>query len=443
MPETLSQRAVKHLKALLRIDTTNPPGNEEEAAAYVASVLRECGIEPFIAVSAPGRANCIARLSGSGEKGALLFNAHLDVVPAGNEASWRHPPFGAVEDDGFLWGRGAVDMKHMAAMMLAAAEEVAGSRDKLRGDLVFTWTADEERGGRFGAQHIVENHAELLDAEFGVGEVGGFPARLGSETFTLVQTAEKGVVWFKIKAKGPSGHGSMPDPESSVVKLAKAVARLGTTRLPVHVTKTTDLFIRKVLAAMIPGPYADAGAIVLSPKIISRLLRYVPPSPMMKGLWPMLANTVSPTGLQAGESPNVIPEEATAILDGRTIPGQTTQSFLSEVRDVIGDEFEIEVMNEAGTLEFGSDTAFFRHIEATMKNHEPDAKVIPFLNPGFTDGKWFARLGLTWYGFTPLIIRERAFNVMELVHAPNERVSIEAVEGGSEVLYDLISTWSM
>jgi acetylornithine deacetylase/succinyl-diaminopimelate desuccinylase-like protein len=444
MGNDIAERSIRHLKALLAINTTNPPGNESEAVAYVAGVLRRAGVEPVIAEAEPGRGNCIARLKGSGEKSPVLLNAHLDVVPAGKETHWRHPPFGAVEEDGFLWGRGAVDMKHMAAMMLAVAEEVAGAAGKRRGDIVFAWTADEERGGRSGARYIVENHADLLRASYGIGEVGGFPVAMGGESFVVVQTAEKGICWMRLRVRGPSGHGSMPDPGSSVVKLARAVAALGSARLPVHVTRTLELFLGRIASKILPEPLGGVGGALASPHLVGRLLRLMPHSPVVKGLWPMMANTATPTMLEAGESPNVIPEEATAVVDGRFLPGQTREGFLGEIRAVIGEDIELEVIQEAEPLEVEHETEMFGRIEEAVRKFDPRSRVVPYLNPGFTDGKWFSKLGLTWYGFTPLLSpSSQSWNAFELVHATNERVSIEAVKGGSRVLFDLISSWAL
>ena len=442
METDIGARSLKHLKALLAINTTNPPGNEGEAAAYIVRAARPLGIEPVLAARDPARANCIVRLKGTGERSALLLNAHLDVVPATREILWRHPPFAAHEEDGLLYGRGANDMKHMAAMMLALLEDLVERGEKLRGDLVFAWTADEERGGAFGAQYVVESHAELLKAGFGVGEVGGFPVKVGGESFVVVQTAEKGICWCKIRARGPSGHGSVPDPRSSVIKIARAVEKLGEAKLPPHVTKTAELFLRGLFARLLPEILGEVGDMLVSPRILSRLLRMLPSSPVVKGLWPMMANTASPTILEAGESPNVIPEEAAVVVDGRTLPGQTTRDFLSEIRGVIGEDLDIEIIQEAQPLEVSHDTPFFRAIEGAVKKFNPSLTTLPYLNPGFTDGKWFSKLGLTWYGFTPLLAEGGpSWTMLENVHATNEKVPVEAVRGGARVLRDLVATW--
>jgi acetylornithine deacetylase/succinyl-diaminopimelate desuccinylase-like protein len=444
MKTEIESRAVEHLKTLLRINTSNPPGNESEAVGVIAQAVRGCGLEPVVLARDPRRANCVVRLKGSGERSALLLNAHLDVVPASREMLWRHPPFAGREEDGMIWGRGAVDMKHMAAMMLALLEDVSGRTEKLRGDLVFAWTADEERGGEYGARFLVEKHADLLQAEFGVGEVGGFPVNVAGESFVIVQTAEKGICWFRLRARGPSGHGSMPDPNSSVVKLSRAVTQLGAARLPVHLTKTTDHFMRRIFSRLLPEFFGNVGEMVVSPHVVGRLLKLMPSSPVVKGLWPMMANTATPTILEAGESPNVIPDEASVVVDGRTLPGQTSEDFLREVRRVVGDDLDIDIIQEAGPLEVSPDTEFFRHIEGAVKRRYPAFTTVPYLNPGFTDGKWFSKLGLVWYGFTPLLVdREPRVNVSELVHAVNERVPVQAVRSGARVLLDLVSSWAL
>jgi len=438
----IEERTLQHLKKLISINTSNPPGNESEAVAYISDVLKQVGIQPVVIEPQKGRGNCIVRLKGKGEKGGLLLNSHLDVVPAGNEKAWRNPPFSAADEGGFIWGRGAVDMKHMAAMMLAIVEEISLKGVAPRGDIVFVWTADEERGGECGARYLVQKHRDLLEAEYGIGEVGGFGLSLGGKTFIIVQTAEKGLCWFRLRTAGLSGHGSMPDPESSVAKISRAIAALSDAKLPVHSTRTFSMFLESVITKAVPGPVGKFGKMAISAKLLKTIMRRFPNSKVVKGLWPMMANTVAVTMLEAGDSPNVIPQEATAVVDGRYLPGQTREGFLSEVTAVIGKDVDIEIIQEGEPFEVSSETELFRIIQETVERFEPRMNVVPFLNPGFTDGKWFSKLGIIWYGFTPLIgVSPEGWSTFETIHAVNERVPVELVKKGSRVLLKLIESW--
>ena len=232
----LGDEAVKHLQALIRIDTTNPPGNETPAAEYMGALLDAAGLPPTLIGETPERKNCIARLKGSGEKPPLLLCAHLDVVPAEAE-SWKHPPFGGEIHDGYIWGRGAIDMKHMAVMSALVVARLKQDGIKLVRDVIFAGVADEEAGCDRGSRFLVENHPDRVRAEYAIGEVGGATVHLGDgRAIYPVQIAEKGIVWMKLKARGSPGHGSMPRDDNAVVRLSEAVAKLGRTRLPHHLT---------------------------------------------------------------------------------------------------------------------------------------------------------------------------------------------------------------
>src|SRR5215510_6904592 len=239
---SLGEEARRMCQALLRMDTTNPPGNERICADYLAGSLAEVGYRPEIVERAPGRANLIVRHRGSGAKPPLLLTAHLDVVEA-DPAQWRRPPFSGDEHEGCLWGRGAIDMKNMAAMCTAIMRRLAMARVALSRDVIFAAVADEEAGCTYGSQFLVEQHRAKVEAEFAIGESGGFSLHLGDTTFYPVQVAEKGFCWIRARVRGTPGHGSMPRPDSAVTKLGEALAALGAAQLPVHPTKYVADFL--------------------------------------------------------------------------------------------------------------------------------------------------------------------------------------------------------
>lgn len=429
--------AVKLCQALIRIDTTNPPGNERPAADLLANELAAAGIEPRILESAPGRANLIARLRGDGSKPPLLLSAHLDVVEA-DAAAWTRPPFSGDIVDGFLWGRGAVDMKHMAAMSVAVMTHLRRAGVKLARDLIFAAVADEEAGSDMGAAWLVENHPDLVRAEYGLGEVGGFTMHLGGATFYPVQTAEKGMAWIRARVRGTPGHGSIPRPDSAVIRLAAAIARLGETALPHHPTQVVRDFVAAA-AARAPAPLRPFLTRLFSPRVAPTLLRVLPDRALARSLGAMLANTASPTVLRAGNKINVIPGVAECEIDGRTLPGQTTADLLRELTEVLGKDVELEVMREAPPLVTEpARSELFELISDVIAQRDPGALVVPFLTPGFTDGKCFARLGTKWYGFAPVKL-PAGLKFADLFHGNDERIPVDGLRWGAETLADVVT----
>ncbi|MCA9523109.1 MAG: M20/M25/M40 family metallo-hydrolase, partial [Myxococcales bacterium] len=288
--------ALRHLKALLRFDTTNPPGNEILCAQYLRDVLEAEGIEAQLLEAAPGRANLIARLAGSGRAGGpLLLTSHTDVVPA-EPGHWRYPPFEATEADGFVWGRGAVDMKQMTAYNLAALLMLKRSGATLTRDVIFAAVADEEAGCRFGSTWLVDQHPELVRAEFGLNEVGGFQLHLGRRYLYPVQVAEKGFLWLRMTVHGEPGHGSMPHDRNAVVKLAAILERVHRRQLPVHIHPVAAAFVREA-AETLGFPAKPLLYALLQPMATHALLKILPDRDKAKAFNAMLRNTVTPTGL--------------------------------------------------------------------------------------------------------------------------------------------------
>jgi acetylornithine deacetylase/succinyl-diaminopimelate desuccinylase-like protein len=430
-----ADEAVEHLGALLRMDTTNPPGNESICAEYLAESLRKDGIEPTLVAKAKGRANVVARIKGNGEAPPLLLGAHLDVVEA-DAKRWRHPPFSGAIADGYLWGRGALDMKNMAAMSLMVVKLLRRSGARLRRDVIFAGVADEEVGCDFGSRFLVEEHPELVRAEYALGEVGGFTLHVQGRRFYPIMVAEKGLCWLRVRARGTPGHGSLPREDNANVRLARAVARLGSRRLPQHTTPFVKEFVQKV-GATLPMPQRLILERILDPRTAPAVLKILPDRSLARSFAAVLSNTVSPTVLRGGNKTNVIPSEATCELDGRILPGQTEGSFLAELRAAVGRDVEFEILKSAPPTVTSAKTPLFETLCRTLLRHDPEALPVPYLMPGFTDAKSWSRLGTKCYGFVPLRLAA-GVRFADLFHGDDERVPVDGVRWGVRVLYEAV-----
>lgn len=424
---------VRILRDLIRIDTTNPPGNERPAVDYIAGLLKKEGIDFAVVEPSPRRANLVARLKGDGSKPALLLSAHLDVVPA--LEGWRYPPFAAEIRDGYIWGRGAVDMKHMAAMSLVVLMELRRRKVRLSRDVVFAAVADEEAGGAWGAGYLVDREPELIGSQYCLTEVGGMTVTVNGRILIPVQVAQKGYVWFRMRARGPAGHGSRPGPGSAVEKLAAAVHHLSTRPLKYHLAPSAGRFLDAV-ASVQPRPIAAALKGLRSGRTAGLALRLLPRE-KREVFYAMLHNTAAVTGLSAGVKVNVVPDCAEATVDGRYLPGVNEEEFLGEVRSLVGPAIEIERLGGAPPLEMAPESELWDAIVRVMGRKVPQAKVAPSLITGMTDAKDYARMGIRTYGFAPVALKpDEPF--ASLYHAPNERISISGLETGLEWLYELV-----
>jgi acetylornithine deacetylase/succinyl-diaminopimelate desuccinylase-like protein len=437
-PAPLADEAVRHLQALLRIDTTNPPGDERAAADYLARVLREAGIEPTVLDSAPRRGNVVARVRGDGSLPPLLLAGHLDVVPAA-PTEWSHPPFGAEIHDGWLFGRGAVDMKGFVAQALVTLLALKRARTRLRRDVIFAAVADEEYGCELGSQFLVERHPQLVRAEYALGEVGGFSQHLGDRTVYPIMVAEKGVCWMRAHVRGPSGHGSIPREDSAVALLAEALGRLRRTRLPMHVTPPLARFVQALAAAQ-PLPARAVLPLLLVPHVSDLVLaKVLPDKGLARTFAALLANTATPTVLRAGDKTNVIPGEALAEIDGRLLPGQSARDLVAEVADVVGPAVELSVIKAHEAAEFSTETPLYRLLERAVRRHDRGAVPVPSMIPGFTDASQWRRLGTVCYGFSPVRFpRDAGVTFSELFHGRDERTPVAGFGWGVGVLLDVV-----
>lgn len=440
--DALADDALRILTDLLRIDSRNPPGDERLAAEYTARQLAEVGLDPIVLESDPGRANVVARLKGDGREAPLILTGHLDVVPV-DETQWTHPPFdGVVGDDGCLYGRGAVDMKNHVAMCLAVIRRLARDQVPLRRDIVFAAVADEEQGCRSGSLWLCREHPDLVRGEYALGEGGGFSLHIGGTCFYPLQIAEKGVCWVEASIEGPPGHGSMPRADSAVLGLARAIAPLHGTSLPAHRTPIVEEFLAAVideLAPSIPGLRGAISQLVTWPSALRPLIARIPDSTVRLGLLAQLANTASPTVLRAGDAVNVIPGRASVRIDGRILPGQTEESFLAELRAVMGDDVRFEVEHSMPPiLTEPSQNPLRASIEHVMAEEAPGCPVIPYMLPGFTDAKGFDSIGVKWVGFAPVKL-PKDLRYADLFHAHDERIPVEGHRWGAKVLGRIVT----
>ena len=431
------EEALAHFKTLIRFETVNPPGNERPAAEYLAEVLKKEGIEPEVLESAPGRANLVCRIPGSGEKAPVLLHGHLDVVPVEPD-KWSVAPFGAVEKDGFLWGRGAFDMKNMVTMCMMCMLLFKRAGITPKRDLIFCAVADEEAGGQYGSQFMVDNHPDKVKAEYAIGEMGGFSMEMGGVRFYLIQVAEKGMCWLKIKTHGDPGHGSMPDPDSAPIKAATVIDRLGKNRLPQHNPDAVVRFVN-ILSSHLKFPQNMIFKLLLWPGFSDFILdKLFPDKRVAKALAATIHNTANPTVIRAGEKTNVIPSVAEFEVDGRILPGFSTDDFIAEVRKLIGDEPEIEVMRELTPTEAPVDDPVMGIMSEAIHRHDPEAVVVPNLGTWFSDATHWKKLGIKCYGFIPLKFPPD-FTIANVGgHGHDERIPLEGFRFGLEVLFEAV-----
>ena len=400
--------------------------------AFIAELLSSAGIQTSIHEKAPGRANLVARIPG-GNAPALMLTGHIDVVTTADQ-SWTHPPFAAETIDGVIWGRGTLDMKGGIAMMLAAAVRVAASGFRPAGDLVLAFVADEEAGGRLGASYLVDEHPELFSGvHYAIGEFGGFPLRIGKTRFTMIQVAEKQICLIEATIRGPAGHGSRPMRGGAMATLARVLDRLDRIRLPIHVTPVAECMVESI-ACRLPILERVVLRRLLDPRFTDRILGLLGESGRL--FEPLFRHTANVTIVRGGEKTNVIPGRIRLVLDGRILPGFGPDDLLRELRGVVGDDVNLEVRlydSVAGT----SDLGLFDLLGDCLAAHEPGAVSVPYLLPGSTDARHFARLGIQSYGFTPmnLPLDTRFFDT---IHAADERIPASAVRFGTDVLYDVI-----
>jgi len=424
------ERPVELLRRLIRFDTTNPPGNERACIEWIDGVLRDGGYETELLAKDPGRPNLLARLDGRGEAPSLLLQGHVDVVPVQGQ-DWQHPPFEGKLVDGWVWGRGALDMKGGVAMMLAAFLRAKAEGLTPPGDVLFLALSDEEAGGDYGARFLVEEYARKFEGvRYALGEFGGFPLYVGRRRFYPVQVAEKQRCFMRAVVRGPGGHGALPMRGGAMAKLARFLGRLDRRRLPVHLTPVARRFL-EAMAASSPFPTGTILRGLLDPRLSDRTLALL--GSKGRAFDPMLHNTVNATIVRGGEKINVIPSEVTVEMDGRLLPGYTAADMIAELRRLVGGDVEFEVIShDPGPSE--PDMGLFEALSGILREADPEGVPVPLLNPAFTDARFFSRLGIQTYGFLPMKL-PAGFNFNETIHAADERIPAEALGFGADAIY--------
>ena len=424
---------VELLQQLIRFDTTNPPGNESGCIAFVRGLLEDAGCEVALYAKDPDRPNLVSRLRG-GERAPLLLQGHVDVVTTSGQ-DWTRPPFGGELVDGFVWGRGALDMKGGVAMMVSAFLRAAGEQTELPGDVVLTVLADEENGGDYGAKFLVEEHPHLFEGvKYSLGEFGGFTLELGGKRLYPIQVAEKQICWLKARVPGRGGHGAMVQRGGTMSRLGKFLRDLDRTRLPVHVTPPARAMIEG-MARAVSRPQRNVLLALLKPHLTDRVLPLL--GERSKTMEPLLRNTVNATIVRAGEKVNVVPAFVDVELDARALPGFGPDDVIAEVHDVVGDDVEIELVRyDPGPPEPRLDQ--FETLAQIIRELDPGSVPVPLLQAGVTDARFFAQLGIQNYGFLPLRL-PGDFRFTNLIHAADERVPAAAIEFGTEAVFQALT----
>ena len=426
----LELEAIRICQELIRIPSVNygeGKGDEKDVAAHVVKLLSEVGIVSQTYESAPGRCNVIARIKGSyPNRPGLVVHGHLDVVPV-NAADWSVDPFSAEIKDGFIWGRGAVDMKNMDAMIIATVRDWARTGYVPERDIVLAFFADEEAGSNFGSHYMVKNHPEVFaGCTEAVSEVGGFSVTVaGGKRLYLIETAEKGIHWMKLTADGRAAHGSMMNDENAVTRLAEAVAKIGQFQWPQRYSKTVKAFFKRI-ADETGKPYNEDD--------LRPLLKEIGFAARMIGA--TLQNTANPTMLEAGYKANVIPGSASAVIDGRFIPG--FEDELNEtIKSIIGEHVRVETITRDKALEVPFEGDLVEAMCNALIKEDAVAIPVPYVMSGGTDNKALADLGIIGYGFSPLKL-DADFDFMAMFHGVDERVPIEGLTFGARVLKDFL-----
>lgn len=428
--DQVNQEVRNLLIDLIKINTTNPPGNELEAAKYLQKVFEGEGISSTIYQPAPGRGNLVARIEGKGNSRPLVLLGHLDVVAA-NPAQWTYPPFNAEIADGYIWGRGAIDMKGMLAMETLTLLLLKRSGQTPEREIILVATADEEAGSEQGIGWLLkQNIPGLAEAEYIINEGGEGKIDNGIPVYAC-QNGEKGVLWVKMKVHGTPGHASMPSKDNAIARTAALINRISRYKPEISLSETTRNFLLEMARAKGLRLTNDSKNLDYSLQMFAN--RHYRNE---RSVQAMLYNTISPTIIRAGEKTNVLPEVCEATLDCRLVPGETPTGFLKKLKDIVNDStVEWEVLQAADPTESPVNTELFSVIQKTVQRFNPKAIAVPYLSPGGTDSRFFRQRGITAYGFFPVILPETE---LQRMHGIDERISLENLEQGTRILYEVV-----
>jgi acetylornithine deacetylase/succinyl-diaminopimelate desuccinylase-like protein len=419
----VTEEATDLLSRYIGVDTSNPPGNEEAAALFLADILRREGLEAHLYQAAPGRANLSARLPGDGSKRPFILLNHTDVVPA-EPSFWEEPPFAGTVRDGVIWGRGALDMKGMAVMELMAFLLLKRHSIPLKRDVVFMALADEEVGGEVGIEWMDRHHPEAMDAEYVLNEGGGGSTELLGVRKPIFNcsVSEKGPLWLKLRTRGSPGHGSVPHDDNSLERLVRALYRVQGWQHPITVLPEMQLYLRGLRDGGVLSEIPDEKA----------LAQIAESTPMVRAV---LTNTISLTTCTAGYKHNVIPAVSEATLDCRLLPGHSPQAFVEELKGIIDDpKVEIEEVYRSDTVPSPVETELFDVLKKVTSEQVKEALFLPYISAGFTDSRVFRQRGVVAYGLMPALLEP---SDVAAIHGNNERISVENLRLGTQVLFEV------
>ncbi len=439
----IEQEITQFLSELIRINTTNPPGNETQAANFIAQYLARDGFESEIVESAPGRGSIITRLKGTGEKPSLLLLSHLDVVAA-NPAEWSVPPFDGAVKDGYVYGRGAYDMKGMTAIELFTLKLLKKNNIPIKGDVVLAATADEEKGGEEGAGFLLRNHKEKVWCPYVLNEGGGLAIPQKNGNVYPVQTAEKGILWFKVKAKGTPGHGSTPNTaDNAILRINKVIAKLDSYKPATMYVSTLKEYLAEI-ARINPDLESDFKNLLNNPTKSDEILDELAKKDkaLAEEIRPRTKTTITPTIIGGGCKENIIPSGCEATFDCRVLPGQSVDETLSTIKDLLKDvgfdKLSFEIIQIHDGNESTTQTPLFSAISNVLREIEPNCGVTPAMTTGGTDSRFFRETGSVCYGFHPMRPDEPNDELEKRMHGIDERITIENLVFGTSVFYETV-----
>jgi acetylornithine deacetylase/succinyl-diaminopimelate desuccinylase-like protein len=439
----LEQEITNLLTDLIRINTTNPPGNETQAATYIAEYLGKVGFSTEVIESSPGRGSVITRLKGTGEKPSLLLLSHLDVVAA-NPQEWTVDPFNGTIKDGYVYGRGAYDMKCMTAIEIMVLKLLKRKNVKLKGDIVLAATADEEKGGEEGAGYLLQHCREKIWCPYVINEGGGlaFPTKNGY--VFPVQTAEKGILWLKIKAKGTPGHGSTPNTaDNAVMRMNKVVDKLGNYQAETMYVPTLRKFLSE-MAKQDPELEKTFTLLLANPTESEQILDDLGKKDraLAEEIRPRTKMTIAPTMIHGGVKENIIPSDCEAVFDCRILPGQDVNKTFDLIKDLLKDngleKLSFEFIQKHDGSESTTETPLYETITSVLREFEPSCGITPTLTTGGTDSRFFRETGSVCYGYQPMIPDEPNDQLEKRMHGIDERITIENLVYGTSILYETV-----
>ncbi|MCD6353098.1 MAG: M20/M25/M40 family metallo-hydrolase [Proteobacteria bacterium] len=439
--EDVQQKATEYLCQYLQINTVNPPGKEIEGAHFLKGILSQAGISSTIVESEPGRGNLIARLEGGGEKPPLLLLSHIDVVPAEAE-KWIYPPFSGKVVDEEIWGRGALDCKSLGianAMVLILLKK---SVIQLNRDIIMAATADEEKGGTFGAGWLCRNQPGFQDIEAVINEGGGVGIAGKNKNYYFCQVAEKGICWMRIRFTGSPGHGSLPRDDNCILSLGSCLSRIGAFRPEIQLPPVTMQFLKGFSDDDVLAPLFDQ--IACNPQSADNALKHIKDKGLKQLLGTMLRTTFVPTVVKGGEKTNVIPSECCCEVDCRILPGKTPEKTKKELEALLSDipRCSIEIIDSSTASESSQSHELYHLFRQSLLRHDPQAKMIPYISSGATDSRFFRNQGAPAFGFAPLLVDGDLSQYQDLIHGHNERISKKNLLFGIKVLYDVVREYS-